>query len=677
MCGALVIAFLFILAASSVVQPVRAQDTIQMSPGQSETLSLETCPQIVSGDAGTGMDVQAGVSGSAAGWITPGSIDFGYVAYGDCSQLPFTITVPPGTPTGDYEFDWTYACQLVGAEGTCDNYVASTDVSVQGTAPAAATTTTVACSPNPMNVSTYATCEGSVSGSDSNPPTGSIQFSTDSSTGSFSPLACDVSSGSCSVSYYDTSAGSYTITADYAGDANNSASFGTTGLTVVAPASPTSTTTSVVCTPGSIDTNSTETNCVASVTGNDPSGTVDFSTTSAGGGFNPSQCSLSDGSCSVQYSDSQSGTATITADYSGDSSNEASSGSFDVTVNGGQQQQTSCPSMYLTEGLAPAASTTGDDNVYISLFWGGQIPSGGLSAEFGAFSNEPTITASFLFDPVTMMSSSVSVLMDVSTLHTPDGNYVIAVAAQVTNPQTGKPCSTSINADVTVSGSTVFVSTTGVNQAEDIWIRGLSSPFQVSGEISASQYSNFVPTVGQDGYLSSLAFTLTGQAGTDGTGTLTIPKTLVPPGFTPELLIDGQQVQIRVTEDSSNFYIIYTTHFSTHNVQLQFVQPSSTSSNSTSLSTTSDRSPISTYERVVGVAIGLFIICGIPLIIISLVIRARRKGKTAKRTEAPVIPSTPIPSNHGTPGGIRFCGRCGQPRDLQNTFCTNCGADLR
>jgi len=228
--------------------------------------------------------------------------------------------------------------------------------------------------------------------------------------------------------------------------------------------------------------------------------------------------------------------------------------------------------MYLTEGLAPAAPTTGDDNVYVTLFWGGQTP---VSVDFGAFPNDPNMNVGFVFNPVTMYSSTVSVLMDIGTQNTADGNYVINVAAQLVDPTSGQPCNTNMRAYVTVSGTTVFVGTLGARQSEAIWVQGLSSPFLVSGTIAASQYSNFVPTFGPNGKMANLTFVITGPPNVQEDGTLTIPKTLVNPGFVPALYIDGIKTDITVTQDSTNYYIMYVATFSTHTVVLSFLPGSS------------------------------------------------------------------------------------------------------
>jgi hypothetical protein len=247
--------------------------------------------------------------------------------------------------------------------------------------------------------------------------------------------------------------------------------------------------------------------------------------------------------------------------------------------------------MYLTEGLAPAAPTTGDDNVYVTLYWDGQTP---VSVNFGAFPNNPTMSVGFAFNPVTMYSSTVTVLMDIGTQNTPNGNYVINVAAQLVDPVSGQLCNTNMRAYVTVSATTVFVGTLGTFQTEAIWVQGLSSPFMVSGQIAASQYSNFVPTLGSNGKMANLTFVITGPAGVQMGGTLTIPKTLVNPGFVPVLYISGIQTGITVTQDSTNYYISYVATFSTHTVVLSFVQPASSGTTTASGATVSATSASTT-----------------------------------------------------------------------------------
>jgi hypothetical protein len=56
---------------------------------------------------------------------------------------------------------------------------------------------------------------------------------------------------------------------------------------------------------------------------------------------------------------------------------------------------------------------------------------------------------------------------------------------------------------------------------------------------------------------------------------MTIPKNAIPHGTSPLILIDNQQTANQgYTQDSNNFYVWYTTHFSTHQVNVHFIVPS-------------------------------------------------------------------------------------------------------
>jgi hypothetical protein len=379
----------------------------------------------------------------------------------------------------------------------------------------------------------------------------------------------------------------------------------------------------------------------------------------------------------VEYSDSHSGTVTITATYDGDAKNDGSSASFTLTV---VTAQTTCPTVILSEGLAPAAPTTGEDNIYITLTWGGQIPVGGLRARFGAVSHEATMGAAFAFNPATMMTSRLSVLMDVTTQDTPDGTYVVTVSATVTDPTTGQPCpAPPVDVDVTVSGTTVFVTTQGNQPAQAVWPKELNSAILFTVDVSSTQLSDFAPTLDSSNHMTGLTFTITGTQGTDGTTTLTIPKADVSPGYVPVVTIDGQPVPANeqsYTQDATNFYVTFTTHFSSHVVQLLFQSssPATTSNSGPTTSnggTTINPSPPSPNDWVY-TALGLLIVLGVPLLILALAysrLRGRKQSPTLRERQGKE-PTTPAPIRQ-----VRYCPRCGAAVS-GDLFCTNCGAKI-
>ncbi len=99
------------------------------------------------------------------------------------------------------------------------------NVSLQTTTPASpsASPTSVSFSSNPVSVGAPEICTAKVSGTN---PTGSITWSSSSSTGWFSFASTSLSSGTASTVYTDTNTGIVTITATYSGDGTHLSSSG-------------------------------------------------------------------------------------------------------------------------------------------------------------------------------------------------------------------------------------------------------------------------------------------------------------------------------------------------------------------------------------------------------------------------------------------------------------------
>jgi hypothetical protein len=93
----------------------------------------------------------------------------------------------------------------------------------------------------------------------------------------------------------------------------------------------------------------------------------------------------------------------------------------------------------------------------------------------------------------------------------------------------------------------------------------------IKGNITTSQISNATITSNQSTTTTTLSFTITGPNASTGFSNMTIPKTAIPYGTTPLIYIDGQQAANQgYAQDANNFYVWYTTHFSTHQVKVQF-----------------------------------------------------------------------------------------------------------
>ena len=99
---------------------------------------------------------------------------------------------------------------------------------------------------------------------------------------------------------------------------------------------------------------------------------------------------------------------------------------------------------------------------------------------------------------------------------------------------------------------------------------GTTLNLAIIGNITAAQISNAAINIDQTATTTTISFTVTGQSGTTGFGNITIPKTQVPTG-TPTIYIDNQKIDDQgYSQDASNFYVWYTTHFSTRQVSIVF-----------------------------------------------------------------------------------------------------------
>ena len=100
---------------------------------------------------------------------------------------------------------------------------------------------------------------------------------------------------------------------------------------------------------------------------------------------------------------------------------------------------------------------------------------------------------------------------------------------------------------------------------------GASVDLAISGNVTSSQISNVIITSYQPNATTTVSFTITGPTGATGFSNMTIPKPTIPYGTTPVVNIDGQPAPNQgYTQDANNFYVWYTTQFSTHQVTIRF-----------------------------------------------------------------------------------------------------------
>ena len=137
---------------------------------------------------------------------------------------------------------------------------------------------------------------------------------------------------------------------------------------------------------------------------------------------------------------------------------------------------------------------------------------------------------------------------------------------------------------------------------------GSTVDLAISGNITSSQMFNVTITTNQFA-TTTLSFTVTGESGATGFSNITIPISAVPYGTTPTIYVDGQPAQEQgYTQDANNYYVWYTTHFSTHEISITF---NTISSSSSSPKPSPAPEPISTIILAVVSAVAVFVVAGL------------------------------------------------------------------
>jgi uncharacterized repeat protein (TIGR02543 family) len=165
--------------------------------------------------------------------------------------------------------------------------------------------------------------------------------------------------------------------------------------------------------------------------------------------------------------------------------------------------------------------------------------------------------------------------------------------------------------------------TANFNQTtETLYIKtseGKTKELTVSGNISASQLSNGKITTALGLYTTKFSFTATGPSGTSGFTNMTIPKSSVTYGTKPVVYIDGEKATDQgYTQDYYNYYVWFTTHFSEHEVSIDFI------SEETTPTATPTHQPTATSDLTLPVVAAVAIIA---LVIAGLLVQQRRKTK--------------------------------------------------
>ncbi len=261
--------------------------------------------------------------GNAGGTFSPTSCT---LSSGSCivSYTPSTTSANSVTITASYSGDGTHS----SSTGTSSLIVNSQQ------------STIITITPNSATIyqGSKVTFTVNLTGNSSSTiPTGTVSWSDGNAGGAFTPTSCTLSSGSCTTSYAlgISKSGKVTITVSYGGDEIHSVDTATAALTVnllhgtiitIAPNPAAVIQGSKVLLTASVADNSS-----APII---PSGTISWSDGNAGGTFDQTSCTLSDGSCATSYtpSTSSSNSVTITASYGGDGTHYGGYGVSHVSI---------------------------------------------------------------------------------------------------------------------------------------------------------------------------------------------------------------------------------------------------------------------------------------------------------------------------------------------------------
>ena len=203
---------------------------------------------------------------------------------------------------------------------------------------------------------------------------------------------------------------------------------------------------------------------------------------------------------------------------------------------------------------------------------------------FTAYSNLFAVNASsgtqlWNYDIGGFLADAGEIAVDGGVVYVGSGDGCMYAFGDSANSPTSTPSATTVIA-TTASGATVDLA--------------------ISGNITSSQMSNVTIATDQSDKTTTVSFTVTGESGTTGFGNITIPKSAVPYGTTPTVYINGTLASNQgYTQDSSNYYVWYTTQFSTHQISIVFT--------TTSSSTNPAVSPSLAQDVIFGVAVAVAI----------------------------------------------------------------------
>lgn len=212
---------------------------------------------------------------------------------------------------------------------------------------------TLSVTPNPITVNSTGQLRATVQ---SAADTGPVTFTETPPNGSTVSTACALANGSCTANWTPTSPGVWTITALWGGDYSHPQSASDTSQVTVTGLSDSLNLTASPSNPNANQATTLTATVTPAVTG----GTVSFSgSDTTGDSFttSPTTCTVSTGSCTVQWFPSNNGSWTVTASWAGTNQYSPASDTITVNVGSGGLTVTSNPTSP-TSGQAATLTAT-------------------------------------------------------------------------------------------------------------------------------------------------------------------------------------------------------------------------------------------------------------------------------------------------------------------------------
>ena len=196
----------------------------------------------------------------------------------------------------------------------------------------------------------------------------------------------------------------------------------------------------------------------------------------------------------------------------------------------------------------------------------------GLTSSQGSVtpSTSNSLIAGVWTGPVTL-SNAGSITLSISDGNSHTGTSSTIVVAAATTPTstptpapTATPTPTPTCSPTPASSPTFIPVTTDKGKVVNVTINPDSN-------VTSTQISSAIITSNKAAITTTFSFNITGASGTIGFGNMTIAKSDIPYGTTPIIYIDGAKAQNQgYTEDGQSYYVWFTTHFSNHQVQVEF-----------------------------------------------------------------------------------------------------------